>query len=292
MTCALSALAERILTLVKKLIIKKALYRDKEYFMKIYDQHVHSSLSSDCTEKQENYIELAMQNGIKHFVTTEHLDLSCMSLGFDDVYDIHLQDELIEKFQKKYDIKFLKGVEIGYKFSRINDIENIVNSNNYDVVIMSVHEDEECDSTSRTFQKNLTTAQIYEKYLHIYIDMMENISCFDIVGHIDFLLRYIDRVRIEKHKETLVKLFELIIKNNKSLEFNTRFLYRHNDSSYVEYIFELYYACGGRKVSLGSDAHTSRDYMARFDEAIDILKKIGFSELTFFQKRQEISAKI
>ncbi len=261
--------------------------------MKIYDQHLHSFLSSDCSEKQENYIDIAIEKGLTHFVTTEHLDLSCTSLGFDDVYDIALQDEILKKFQKKYnELTFLKGVELGYKYSRIKDIESIAHSNNYDVIIMSIHEDEIADCTTKVFLKDLSAKQAYDKYLNLYINMLENISCFDIVGHIDFILRYIDVVQIEEHKDKLVQIFDLIIEKNKSLELNTRFLYRHKDDSYLKYIFTLYYTRGGRKVSLGSDAHTSIDYMGAFDIALILLKDIGFTELSFYQKRKEITLSI
>ncbi len=261
--------------------------------MRIYDQHLHSFLSSDCSEKQENYIDLAIEKGLTHFVTTEHLDLSCTSLGFDDIYNLVLQDELVKKYQKKYNtLTFLKGVELGYKYSRIKDIETIVQSNDYDVIIMSIHEDEIADCTTKTFLKNLSADQAYEKYLNLYINMLENISCFDIVGHIDFILRYIDKVHIEKHKDKLTQTLELVIEKDKSLELNTRFLYRHKDNSYLKYIFALYHSLGGRKLSLGSDAHTSNDYMGSFDEALALLKEVGFTELCFYQKRKEITLKI
>ncbi len=260
--------------------------------MKIYDQHVHSFLSSDSHESFENYLSEAKKHGLTHFVTTEHLDLSCVYLGMDDIYDIQLQDYTIKKLQKKYNIKILKGVEMGYKFSRIKDIEYIVNNVDYDVVIMSVHEGEDAGCTSYDFLNGLTNNEAYSKYLDIYINMLQNISCFDIVGHIDFLLRYIDKLNIENHRDKLETLFKLIINKNKALEFNTRFVYIYKDTSYLEYFFKLYHDLGGKKVSLGSDAHSANYFLNGFDAGINILKNIGFSHLYTYQKRKETAIKI
>ncbi len=261
--------------------------------MKIYDQHLHTFLSSDSSERFENYIEKAQAKGITHFVTTEHFDLSSLYLGMDDIFDMDLQEELTKKLQYKYhNIQFLKGVEVGYKLSKIAEIEDTIHKRDFDVVIMSVHETETAECSTPDFYNLLSPDEAYDKFLNIYIEMLQKIDCYDIVGHIDFILRYIDKVHIEKHENKLKNLFQLIIAKNKSLEFNTRFLYRHNDSSYLVHLFRLYYKCGGRKVSLGSDAHTNYDFMASFEEAIQILKEIGFTHISHYQKRREISIAI
>ncbi len=256
--------------------------------MTIYDQHVHTFLSHDSIEQFENYLAIAEERGISHFVTTEHLDLSCQQQKKDVFVDVKKQERIIGELQKKYNVKILKGVEMGYKFSRINDMEKIINDNNYDVVVMSVHEDELHDCASQAFQKNRSADDVYSSYLDLYINMLENFSSFDIVGHIDYLLRYIDNITIENHEKKLSILLRLVIAKKKALEFNTRFLYQHNDDKYLKFIFQLYYELGGRKLSLGSDAHTSDVYFAGFEEAIDILKGIGFSHITGFQHNKEI----
>ncbi len=255
--------------------------------MIIYDQHLHTFLSSDSEEKFENYLQKAQELKLTHFVSTEHLDLSCIALGKDDMPNLSLQKSISESLQQKYPIQILRGIEIGYKFSRLKDIEHIVNTQDFDVIIMSVHEDEYADCVSSAFLRHKNSDEAYAAYLDLYIHMLNNCSCYDIVGHIDFILRYIEPVNLEKHKHKLSVLFKLIIAKSKCLEYNTRFLYRHNESHNLEYLFSLYYMCGGKKVSLGSDAHSAQDYLASFDEAIQMLKHIGFSHISTYQKRKE-----
>ncbi len=253
----------------------------------IYDQHVHTFLSSDSKETFENYLLKAQELNCTHFVSTEHLDLSCISLGKDDMPDLALQKSICQTLQQKYPIHILRGIELGYKFSRLKDIEHIVNTQDFDVIIMSVHEDEHVDCVSPAFLEHRSPDEAYSAYLDIYIHMLKHCSCFDIVGHIDFLLRYMEPVCLEKHQSKLCTLFQLIIEQDKCLEYNTRFLYRHSNSHILKYLFSLYYRCGGKKVSLGSDAHNTHDYLASFDEARHMLKGIGYGYACTYQKRKE-----
>ncbi len=260
--------------------------------MKLYDQHLHTFISSDSQERFENYIKVAESLGHTHFVTTEHLDLSCHSFGGDDMPDLVAFQNCLDNLQEKTSLQILKGIEIGYKHSRIHDIEAILQKENFDVIIMSVHESETASCLDPVFLGEFTPAQAYDAYLDIYLHMLENIHNYDIVGHVDFLLRYMDKTPIENHEEKLTALCQKIIAQDKCLEFNTRFLYRHDDSSALRYIFALYYACGGRKISLGSDAHMVRDYLGAFDDALTIVKDLGFTHVSTFQKRQENRIKI
>ncbi len=261
--------------------------------MKIYDQHVHSFISSDTNESFENYIKKAKLLNLTHLLTTEHFDLSSYEYRRDDIPDFDKLEKTLQKLQDKHkSITFLKGVEIGYKYSRIKDIEKLVQERNFDFVLMSVHEDEESSSFTQAFVRGLTSDQAYGKYLNLCLDLVKNIDCFNSLAHIDFLLRYIEAVEITKHKEKLEEIMLLLIKKNKALEFNTRFLYQNNDNSYLKYIFTLYYNLGGKKITLGSDAHMAYSLFASFDEAIEILKEIGFDSLCFYQKGKEINIKI
>ncbi len=255
--------------------------------MKIYDQHLHSYLSYDCSQALEPYLQKAIEKGCTHFVSTEHCDLSCCYMKRDIMPDFQKQESILTQLGEVYGLNMLKGVEMGYKFSRIKDMDEIAKREDFDVVLMSVHENEIADCTSEKFLRKKTADDAYNAYLDLYVNMLTHCTNYDIVGHIDYLLRYIPKVDLNKHEKKLTELLNLVIEKEKTLEFNTRFLYQYKDSSYLSFIFSLYYSLGGRNVSLGSDCHTSDVFMARFDEATDILKNIGFTEICTFQKRKE-----
>lgn len=260
--------------------------------MKIFDQHVHTELSVDSEEKFENYLMRCDAMGVDYFVSTEHLDLGSGRKVQDIMPNFDQQRALIEKYQSQYKVKILMGIEVGYK-SRVKDRnEEVLENNDFDVVLLSVHENEEVGVTSEEFVGGRTPEQIYDNYLVLCIKAATEFDNFDIFTHVDFILRYIDKVDIRKFENRLKELFRVIIEKNKVLEFNTRFLYSYNDSSYIEFIFQTYFDMGGRNISLGSDAHSAGAFHGQFKWAAEILKSIGFKEVTLFIKREAIKAEL
>lgn len=253
--------------------------------MKIYDQHLHTYLSYDSKAIWEDYLHLALANEITTFVATDHMDLSCCLMGSDMLPDFSRQKELIAYLSKKYPIDILRGIEVGYKKSVIEQNSKITQRYDFDVVIMSVHENEKADVSTDEFLEGINAQKAYAMYLDLYIEMLELCDDFDIVGHVDYLLRYIEDVDIEEYEDRFRKIFSLIISKEKCLEFNTRFIYQHNRTDYLRYIFTLYYKVGGRSISIGSDAHIVDRYMSGFKEAKEILADIGFKYITAFKKR-------
>lgn len=258
--------------------------------MKIFDQHVHTELSVDSKEKINNYLKKCDEMGIEYFVSTEHLDLENGLLQRDVIPDFHKQRAIIGEYKNKYKTRILMGIEVGYKTSIRERNIQILEENEFDVVLLSAHEDEEIDVNTEQFYKGRSPEEIYNEYLDLCINAVTEFDNFDIFTHVDYLLRYIDRVDISIFEEKLMSLLGIIIKKNKTLEFNTRHLYAYQDASYNQFIFQTYYDMGGRNISLGSDAHVVDFFFGEFDWAKEILRGIGFREVTLFINREPIKA--
>lgn len=43
---------------------------------------------------------------------------------------------------------------------------------------------------------------------------------------------------------------------------------------------------GGRMITLGSDAHLAQNASTHFDDAVKMLKEIGFDSVYYFKKRK------
>ncbi len=255
--------------------------------MQIVDQHVHSFLSCDSEESIEAYIEKAKVAGDTILVTTEHMDLRCCLFGKDIVPDYELQMETIKILEQKHEVEIRMGVEFGYKPGIEGETEDMLQTYPFDLVLMSIHEDEVADVSTKGFMLDLSPSEANRKYLDLYIRAIKSYHNYDVLAHLDYLLRYIEVIDLSEHKQQLVEIFEHIIKEGKALEFNTRFLYRHKYEEYLIYMFDLYKSCGGTKVSLGSDCHTAVDFKGEFTRAIEILKSLGFTHLSQFKKRKE-----
>lgn len=254
--------------------------------MKIYDQHVHTELSFDSKEKFSKYLEKCKEQSIDTFVSTEHLDLDSRPINKDIIPDFKLQKEMIEQYRRDYNINILMGIEVGYKPSTKERNLQVICSNEFDVVLLSIHESEETDVNTPAFLEGRNVEEIYREYLSMCITAVEEFDDFDIFTHVDYMLRYTDRVDIRIFQKEIDTLCKALICKNKTLEFNTRFLYGYNDSIYNRFIFRRYFELGGKNVSIGSDSHAVEFFFGAFDEAEAILKGIGFTGVTVYQNRK------
>ena len=108
----------------------------------------------------------------------------------------------------------------------------------------------------------------------------------------DYVLRYIGHTDLEKHKEKLTQLFCTLISQNKALEINTKQLPDPQAEQRIEYILQLYTSLGGKKLTIGSDAHSVPVYKNGFDTVIGLMKKYGINQVYIYKQRKEIAIAI
>ena len=115
---------------------------------------------------------------------------------------------------------------------------------------------------------------------------------FDILSHLTCPLRYINgkyKCDIDIHifESKIKKILSEIIERGISLEINTS-----GYASNVPYfmperdILTLYYEMGGRRVSIGSDAHVSANVAVGFDKALDMIRSVGFDSYVIYKQRK------
>ena len=80
-----------------------------------------------------------------------------------------------------------------------------------------------------------------------------------------------------------MRLFNLLIENDIAFEINT------SVASFAIIIWSsinmrlgLYLECGGKLLTLGSDAHFVNDYQRVFGDAVEYLDSLGIEHLTYY----------
>ena len=249
--------------------------------MNIIDCHLHSDMSIDSREDMENYIKLAVENGDKYFITTEHANIIddkenpyCHMVPIETI--MAKTEEMHQKYADKIDVLF--GIEIGW-MEAVHDFE-VEFSHRYpfDMVILALH--------GRPAGE--TVDQRFDNYLSQCCQAVETFGNFDTFAHTDYVLRYIGHTDLEKHKEKLTRLFASLIAQDKALEINTKQLPDENAIERMDYMVGLYTSLGGKKLTIGSDAHSVPVYKNGFDTAIDIIKKHGIDSVYLYKQRKEI----
>ena len=270
------------------------------------DCHTHSIFSSDGELSIEKMTAIALEKGLSYLAVTDHVDFDGVGLRPADIAARNAEIEALKGQFPDIDISF--GMEFGMKdkaayedaYGHVKDChmdfvdpaaqrraKELIESTPFDVIINSVHFAGGLDLYFPEYFKGRTKKQAYELYLDTVYESLFAEFSFDIVGHLGYVTRqapYPDKeIRLSESGEKIDRILKRIIASDKTLEVNTNRGLNPNAEILARY-FEL----GGRNVSFGSDAHHG-GLCDGWDEAVKVLKDIGFSELSVFKRRKRES---
>lgn len=203
--------------------------------------------------------------------------------------------QLKEQFKSKINLRF--GLELD--FSSLNNLGYITKYKKYiDYLIAGIHtlkDKEIIDSKSDTWRMN--DKKFIEKYYNNDFYQMEmeyykklqrfiDSNNFDIVAHFDVIKKVVGNGFDETIENEIIKTLEIIKKRRKVVEINTGGLREEfNETSPGESIIKIINNLD-IPILLSSDAHNPEDVAYEFENTMNSLKKIGFTQLAHFKKRK------
>lgn len=255
------------------------------------DCHVHSAFSSDSETPVEQMIEAAIGQGRSCFYLTDHHDFD-YPVGEDerdfilplDAYTARLE-QLREQYADRIQVRI--GVELGLMAHIADKINSYAASYPFDFIIGSSHLVHGQDPYYAQYYEGKTEKQAYEEYFLSILENVKTFDCFQVYGHLDYVIRY----GPNKDKfydpmdyyDIFRELLTVLIEKGKGIEINTGSLYKGFSYPHPhETILKLYRQLGGEIVTVGSDAHVPQYVGYGFAEAEDLLKKCGFRHYTLF----------
>ncbi|APZ48243.1 hypothetical protein BW721_00245 [Jeotgalibaca sp. PTS2502] len=252
--------------------------------MTYYDQHMHTHFSPDSSETFEAY--LALTDGI--IVTTEHLDFKdAYNGGQDTILDYQSYSEKIAHLNDSYKDRIRRGIEVGYTRQSASDIQAYLKDKAFDVVLLSVHQNGQFDFLMAEVEK-LNPTDVMKEYFELCLEAVQQFDGANVFAHFDYGLRRLD-VSVDDliaFKPILKELLSTLVVKEMALELNTRSMYDYGNIDLYRYMIQLYLSVGGRRFSLGSDAHSTAKYRYRFDDAIQLLKEMNVHEVVQFKQQQ------
>lgn len=260
--------------------------------MNIYDQHLHTNFSPDSREEMEHYVQKAKENGGTRFTTTEHLDFwAHANDGRDIIPDYDMQRFTAKMLADKYNIDVLFGVEAGYRAAFHDRMEEMIASQPFDVVLASVHENDEYDFYEIAITGARTPEDVFGEYLSLVKNMVTNFKNFDVLAHIDFPLRFMGDINLAPFEEKVKEIFSILMADEKAFELNTKTITTCGIEYFEQYL-KWYTECGGKYISLGSDGHDLRAHKIHFEKAVPLLKKYGVQELSYYKNRKRFGIEL
>lgn len=257
----------------------------------IIDSHTHTHFSMDSVADPEEHILFALDKKIDKIAFTDHVDRVDNSLDFYYDFDAYIDELSALKSRYAGKIDVLIGCEIGLNPSLNSIIEPIMDDARFDFFIGSLHTLNDADIASSVRHLNDGFSDYYDAYYRAMLEAVEKTEGFQILGHIDYLDRYLaDKSMIppfETYEDLLTEILKVAIKKDIAIEYNTGGFFRGLDyANPKDAILTRYRELGGRRICLSSDAHRSKDVARGFDEASIHLKDLGFDTITYFEQKR------
>lgn len=260
----------------------------------ISDYHVHTLFSTDSEALPEEHITKAIALGMKEICFTDHIDYDYPPQNDSQPFTFE-PDEYFARLSALRDkyaslIKIKIGVELG--LNPQCDIPNrqLVNGYPFDFVIGSSHLVDGGDPYYAEFWQDKSISECITAYYEAVLRNVTLFNDYDVYGHLDYIRRYVpDKSFVyvdADYRDILDMILKNIISKGHGIELNTREL-SNGLTHFIPTIALLkrYRELGGEIVTVGSDAHITKNIGYAFATARDILLNSGFKYVTTFEKR-------
>lgn len=257
------------------------------------DFHTHTEFSGDSEAPVREQIERAIALGMKEFCITDHHDYDAREAGDIFLLDLDAYFPALKKLQEEYagQIRFNIGIELGLQTHIQSYLEQLEPALPVDFIIGSSHFIDGKDPYYPAFFEGRTEQEAYARYFQASLNRVRTLSCFDVFGHLDYVVRYGPNQNryysYQAYQEYIDPILKTLIEKGKGLECNTSGLkYGLGHPNPSEDILRRYRELGGEILTLGSDAHTPQHIGYAFEQLKPMLEACGFRYYTVFHGRK------
>ena len=250
------------------------------------DYHMHTSFSDDSNFSMENCINRAIDLGFDEICFTEHIDYGCKTsfcCNCNDYYETFSYYKQI--YNNKINLKF--GIEFGIQAHHAIYFQKIYDKYPFDFVLLSFHQIQDKELWNQDFQNGKPQAEYNKIYFEEILNTIQVYNDYSVLAHMDLMRRY-DRYGeypTQKSYKIIEQILRHLINHGKGIEVNTSsFRYKLNDLMPSRDILKLYKELGGEIITIGSDSHQENQVGNKIIEAKTILKSLGYSHFTTFDK--------
>lgn len=273
----------------------------------LIDCHTHTQFSVDSEADINQMIEKAIDLGLYAYAITDHCECNrwydesqyqneTTYRYFDFGRDFENSLSAVTELKKKYDgkIQLICGVEMGQALQDEEIAEKIISDKRLDFVIASMHQlpkTEDFAFLDYTQYSQSEIKALLERYFKEVYDLCVW-GKFDILGHLTYVLRYIEgaygiKVDLKPYNDIIEGIFKEVISKGNGIEINTSGLRQAYNNTFptLEYV-KLYKDLGGEILSLGSDTHFVEHVGCGIYEGAEIAKKAGFRYIAYYKNRK------
>ena len=269
--------------------------------MILADLHVHTYFSSDSDTLPKFQIEKALEIGLKSICITDHQDYDAapwipyphLNFLLKETGDAEPYFKELLELKDEYAgrIEVLIGIELGLQKHLVEKFERFLTDHPFDFVIGSTHRIGDFDCADKRFDAGRTAKEIYTDYFLAEVEAIRAFSGFDVIGHIDFVMRHLERglepFKYSDYGDIIDEMLKIMIDQGRGIECNTTPLVKGIPEPNPNLqILRRYKELGGEIITFGSDSHETWRIGENFDIAMEMVKACGFQYYTVFRQRK------
>jgi len=270
----------------------------------LVDNHLHIENRGNVAEgnfqNPQDYITQGRTEGVGVFGFSDHAYIfhEAKKINFNSwqeerrKYHIREYLSILDGLKKKQNqIETLIGLEIDYKIGKEEDIREFIidleRAHAFDFFTGSVHWLGEWgfDLDAQEYEKEIRlrgAEKAFRQYFEI-IEAMIKSQLFEVLGHIDLIKIF--GAKSEK-KGYIKEIAALLAKYDQAIEINTNGKNKIINELYPEKEFVAECCRKNVDITLGSDAHDPGRTGEYFNEAVSMLREVGYKRIAYFKKRE------
>jgi len=265
--------------------------------MRLVDCHTHSRHSFDGEAAVFDLCRRAEEMGLLAYTLTDHCDLTDHS-GEELFPDIAAAAAELKAYREatKSNTVFLTGIELGQAVDNFPVAEKALTLCDYDFVIGSMHNAGGIEDFYFEDYSKYTLSRIDELMEDYFFRLLSLIRWgkTDTLAHITYPFRYMVGeygmpVSAKRYAEQFECILKAVISSGMALEVNTSGLRQKIGVPLPdEELLTRYFELGGRRLTVGSDAHKVSDLGAGVEETLQMLQRIGFTSVCYYKERRPV----
>jgi len=247
------------------------------------DYHIHTEFSSDSEVKMEEYVKQALERDIKMLCFTDHVDSNPEDYGY-RYYNPEKYFEAFRKVKEQYgeQLTLCAGIEFGEPHLYPEYLKRL-SVYPYDFIIGSIHWIGNMFPCQKV-REQYSAKEFYTLYWKEVLGTVMQ-GGFDALGHIDFPKRYYGEIYYVESE--IKEIFNRLLDKDMVIEINTSSLRKgHSETMPGKDLLQIYVDCGGRYVTIGSDAHVEQDVGADYEAAKALAEGLGLRQVVYRERKR------
>lgn len=256
----------------------------------LVDYHVHTAYCGHAEGGMEDYVRAAMDRGISELGFCDHFPLLSMrdpTLTMSPE-ELPLYVEGVLRVREKFPgMKVLLGIEVDYFPGQMEEVASLLERYPFDYVMGAVHFMDGWgfdDPRHADEYRRRDISLVWERYFQLAEEALDS-GLFDVFAHPDLVKKF-GHFPPEPPLDLYRGFCRAAGRNGVVVEVSTAGLRKPVGEIYPSEVFLGIMRDFGVPVTLGSDAHHPSEVAYAFEEALQLLRRAGYREITVFRGRR------